>query len=86
MPRIRCRFYGPRDGDRPMRGDHLISQRGRGGYLIIAVENRGPRGGLGAPVYQLLMLTVERATREQCAADPRCWRIKWDARKRRRAA
>lgn len=80
--KIRYRIY---DADRlPMHGDYLMSERGRGGYLIVGADNRGERGGLGQPVYTLLMLAVERVSREECRANAdRLWTIKWDARKRR---
>lgn len=83
--KIRYRFYRDgADGRSPMHGHYLMSERGRGGYLIVGVDNRGPRGGLGQPVYDLLMLTVERTTRAECQANQdRLWGIKWDARKRR---
>lgn len=67
-----------------MHGDYLMSDRGRGGYLILKVTDKGPRGGLGQPVYVLYALTVERVSRTECLENSdRVWSIKWDARKRR---
>lgn len=81
--KIRYRFYGGGD-TLPMHGDYLMSQRGRGGYLIVGTDDRGPRGGLGEPVYQLFILSVERVSRAECLENSdRLWTIKWDARKRR---
>lgn len=81
--KIRYRVYG-REAGLPTHGDYLMSGRGRGGYLILGVEDRGPRGGLGEPVYGLVLLTVERVSRTECLANSdRLWSIKWDARKRR---
>ena len=67
-----------------MQGDYLMSQRGRGGYLILGAENRGRRGGLGEPVYDQLLLTVERVPRSECIQnEDRLWGIKWNRRRRR---
>lgn len=83
--KIRYRIYGD-DGRLPLHGDYLMSQRGRGGYLILGVEDRGPRGGLGSPVFNLVLLTVERVSRAECLEHSnRLWNTKWDARKRRAA-
>ena len=64
--KVRYRFYDARDEQSPMHGDYLMSARGRGGYLIVGVDDRGPRGGLGEPIYQLLLLSVERVSRTEC--------------------
>ena len=69
-----------------MHGDYLMSapERARGGYLILGCDDRGPRGGLGQPVYQLFVLTVERVSKAECLVHPdRLFSIKWDSRKRR---
>lgn len=83
--KIRYRIY---DDDRgvPMHGHYLMSERGRGGYLIVDVKDGGRRGGLGEPVFRLCSLTVERVSRAECLehAD-RLWSIKWDARRTRPA-
>lgn len=81
--KIRYRWQGS-DESRPMHGCYLMSERGRGGYLILSVDDKGPRGGLGEPVYHLLVLTVDRVPRSECLANPdRLWSIQWDSRKRR---
>lgn len=82
--KIRYRLYDG-SGALPMHGDHMMSRRGRGGYLILGVEDRGKRGGLGAPTYRQLLLTVERVSRAECEAAARLWTIKWDRRRRRMA-
>ncbi len=85
--KIRYRFYGP--DEIPMHGDYLMSHHGRGGYLILGVDNRGERGGLGEPVYCLIVLDVERVSRAECVQNgagrpgPELWALKWDRRKRR---
>jgi hypothetical protein len=82
--KIRYRWSAPPDARRPMHGDYLMSARGRGGYLILGIDDRGPRGGLGQPVYELLVLTVERVPRAECLAnEDRLFGIQWDSRKRR---
>jgi hypothetical protein len=81
--KIRYRIYDAADQP-PMLGDYLMSERGRGGYLILGVEDRGARGGLGEPVFRLVLLAVERVPRAECLANcDRLWTIKWDRRKRR---
>ncbi len=83
--KIRYRWTSDPDGvPPPMHGDYLMSERGRGGYLILAVNNRGQRGGLGAPVHTLLVLTVDRVSRAEAIANiDRLYSIKWDSRARR---
>ncbi len=84
MPQqIRYRLYEPWRDDMPRMGDHLMSQRGRGGYLIVGVVDKGMRGGLGEPVFRQLLLSVERVSRAECKEHDRLWSIKWDKRKRR---
>lgn len=84
MATIRYRFTASDDNRSPMHGDYLMSARGRGGYLILGVNDKGPRGGLGEPVYTLLILTVERISRAECLANAdRLWGIQWDSRKRK---
>lgn len=74
-----------------MHGDYLMSEKGRGGYLILRAVDRGTRGGLGQPIYRLMALTVLRGiSRAECEANKeRLWLIKWDrrgtSRTRRRA-
>lgn len=82
---MKIRYRLPTDyGRTPMHGEHLMSERGRGGYLITGVADKGQRGGLGQPVYTLFVLTVERCSRDECLADgDRLWGIIWDSRKRR---
>lgn len=84
MPsKIHYRLYDPGDCQ-PMQGDFLMSQKGRAGYLILGAQNRGRRRGLGAPVYDQLLLTVERVPRNECLQNKdRLWTIKWERRRRR---
>ena len=87
MRRIRYRWHAdPTDRiPPPMHGDYLMSERGRGGYLILAINNRGRRGGLGVPVHTLLVLTVDRVSRAEALANvDRLYSIKWDSRAKRR--
>lgn len=66
-------------------GCYLMSARGRGGYLILGVVDKGRRGGLGRPVHISLVLTVERVSRSECEANRHlCWPLVWDRRVRRR--
>lgn len=87
MRKLRYRWTDGDDGiPPPMHGDYLMSERGRGGYLILKVDNRGRRGGLGEPVHTLLVLTVERVTRAEALDHiDRLYGIRWDRPKRRRA-
>ena len=63
-----------------MHGCYLMSaRRPRGGYLIIAVDDRGMRGGLGLPTFRLLILTVERVTVMTARRGP-LFLIEWDKR------
>ncbi len=84
--KIRYRWEPDNDGvPPPMHGCYLMSERGRGGYLILAVDNRGKRGGLGVAVHTLLVLTVDRVSRAEALANSdRLYSIKWDSRAKRR--
>ncbi len=86
MPRkLRMRWHGD---DQPRLGDYLLSAgpRARAAYQILGIADRGSRGGLGEPVYRLLILTVERVPREEAL---RCregyMEFEWDRRPKRRA-
>jgi hypothetical protein len=82
--KIRYRWYGDADKG-PMIGCYLMSLRGRGAYLVLGVDNRGRRGGLGEEVYFLLSLTVERVPRAEAEAAPRerFYALYWDKRLKR---
>lgn len=63
--KIRYRWYGP-DDKAPMIGQLLASERGRGAYRILRVDNRGGRvDAQTSEVHALLVLTVERAPRSE---------------------
>ena len=68
-----------------MHGCYLASERGRIGYLILAVDVREKRGGLGEPIYRLCTLTVEQVPRTEALAQEgkTLYWIKWDGRRRR---
>ncbi len=84
MMKIRYRIYDHDCPALPVMGDYLMSERGRGGYLILGADDRGARGGLGQPIFRLVVLTVERVSRAECLShQDRLWSIKWDRRKRR---
>ena len=83
ITQIRYRYSGPK-GTEPMHGHYLMSEHGRGGYLIIGADNRGRRGGLGQEVFTLLVLTVERVSRAETLANAdRLYGLKWDSRSRK---
>lgn len=81
--KLRLRWSGDQ---LPMHGEYLMAPRGRGGYLILNVTNRGRRGGVGQPVRQLLIVDVERVSRQTVLNEiknpdgPECWKIFWDRR------
>ena len=70
-------------GDRPRIGEYLMTPRGRGGYLIHGVRDRGQRGGLGRPFYRLLEIEAQRVSRQEAAAGT-LHLFFWDRRKRKR--
>lgn len=77
--KITYRIYEPELT--PMHGEYLMSQRGRGGYLILAVNNRGGRVGDDGKAYNLVILTVERVTRaEALEHHDKLWGLVWDKR------
>jgi hypothetical protein len=73
--KIRYRWHGPL-AEAPMHGCVLASARGRGAYLIIAVNDRGAG---------LHVLTVERISRAAMNDHGPVYGIVWDKRGRQTA-
>jgi hypothetical protein len=84
--KIRYRWSG-RPGEGPMHEHILASARGRGGYLVLAVNNRGIREAGTPAAHELLVLSVERVSRATVLATPpgMFYGIVWDRRRRVRA-
>jgi hypothetical protein len=66
-----------------MHGCVLASARGRGAYLIIAIDDRGARmHPVTREVHELLVLTVERISRATMHDHGPVYTIVWDSRGR----
>lgn len=64
IPKLRMQWSDD-TGSQPRVGEYMMTERGRGGYLVLGINDRGKRGGLGKPTYRLLILTVERVSRQE---------------------
>lgn len=81
--KIRYRWTGTPDEERPMLGHHLASARGRNAYLILAIDDRGYRETGQQQAHTLLVLTVERCSRAVLQdRQAVVWGIVWHSRTR----
>lgn len=85
--KLRLRWNSDDPDELPAIGHYLVPMgpRCRAAYLILGIDDRGPRGGLGVPVYTLYVVAVERVPRAEAMRGP-YMAFAWDRRPTTRRA